>query len=133
MNHRKILKIWWILFVCGISLSWIAEPLFAQEPAETRKWIGWGQAFGNYTQDDITQTEDVEGYTGEIMLSHRIFDDSMALGKAIMNSYFPSGFEDSFGIFTISKLMSITTTTPLVWANHLKFTTNFKWERQPTW
>ena len=89
MNHRKILGIYWLTLFCGITLSCIAKPLFAQDPAETRKWIGWGQAFGHYTQDDINQTEAAEGYTGEIMLSHRIFGDSMALGKAIMNTYFP--------------------------------------------
>ena len=104
MNHRKILKIWWLALVCGFIFSCMAKPLFAQDPAETRKWIGWGQAFGNYTQDDINQTEDSEGYTGEIMLSHRIFDDSMALGKAVMNTYFPVGFEDTFGNFHDVKL-----------------------------
>ncbi len=104
MNHRKILKICWIVLFSGIALCWIPKSLFAQDPAETRRWIGWGQAFGNYTQDDITQTEDAEGYTGEIMLSHRIFDDSMALGKAVMNTYFPVGFEDTFGNFHDVKL-----------------------------
>ena len=31
------------------------------------------------------------------MLSHRIFDDSMALGKAFMDTRFEHGFEDTFG------------------------------------
>ena len=101
MNHRKILKIWWLALFCGLTFSCIAKPLFAQDPAETRKWIGGGQAFGTYGQsDDINQTEESEGYTGEIMLSHRIFDDSMALGKAVMDTYFPVGFEDTLRQFS---------------------------------
>ena len=97
MNHRKILKIWWLALFCGISLSCIAKPLFAQDPAETRKWIGGGDAFGTYGQSDVEESEDLEGITLEIMLSHRIFDDSMALGKAFMDTRFEHGFEDTYG------------------------------------
>ena len=97
MNHRKILKFWWLVLCCEIALSWMAEPLIAQDPAETRKWIGGGNAFGTYGQSDVEEAEDLNGITLEIMLSHRIFDDSMALGKAFMDTRFEHGFEDTFG------------------------------------
>ena len=86
MNHRKILKIWWIALFFGITFSCFAKPLIAQDPAETRKWIGGGNAFGTYGQSDVEEAEDLNGITLEIMLSHRIFDDSMALGKAFMDT-----------------------------------------------
>ena len=86
MNHRKILEIWWIALFCGITFSFTAKPLFARDPAETRKWIGGGNAFGTYGQSDVQESEELEGITLEIMLSHRIFDDSMALGKAFMDT-----------------------------------------------
>ncbi len=97
MNHRKILKICWLVLFSGIALCWIPKSLFAQDPAETRKWIGGGDAFGTYGQSDVEETEDLEGITLEIMLSHRIFDDSMALGKAFMDTRFEHGFEDTYG------------------------------------
>ena len=104
MNHRKILKIWWLALLCGFIFSCMAKPLFAQDPAETRKWIGGGDAFGTYGQSDVEESEDLEGITLEIMLSHRIFDDSMALGKAFMDTRFEHGFEDTTEIITRSTL-----------------------------
>ena len=97
MNHRKILKIWWIALFFGITFSCFAKPLIAQDPAETRKWVGGGNAFGTYGQSDVEEAEDLNGITLELMLSHRIFDDSMALGKAFMDTRFEHGFEDTFG------------------------------------
>ena len=67
-----------------------------QEAAETRKWLGSGSAFGSHGQSDIDKCEDLDGITLEIMVSHQIFDDSMALGKAFLDTRFEHGFEDSY-------------------------------------
>ena len=97
MNHRKILYISLSVLVCGYFFILYAGVVFAQDPAETRKWIGGGDAFGNYGQSDVEESEEIKGITLEIMLSHRIFDDSMALGKAFMDTRFEHGFEDTYG------------------------------------
>ena len=108
------------------------EPLFAQEPAETRKWVGGGEAFGTYGQSDVDKSEDLEGITLEIMLSHRIFDDSMALGKAFMDTRFEHGFEDSYGNYHHIMQGSFTDITPLDLENPLSYTTSSRWVLQQT-
>ena len=56
MNHRKILKVWWLALICVIAPIWNTDLVFAQDPAETRKWIGGGDAFGSYGQSDVDKS-----------------------------------------------------------------------------
>ena len=48
----------------------------AQTPAETRKWIGFGQNFGFYDEDGMPGNQEVKGTTYEYMAGHYTFDDS---------------------------------------------------------
>ena len=70
----------------------------AQEPAEKRKWIGWGQAYGFYEQDDL-KSVNMEGITLEYMSSHRSFKDAMVLGEALLHTRFEHHFNDDQGIY----------------------------------
>jgi hypothetical protein len=68
-----------------------------QEAAETKNWLGGGSAFGSHGQSDVNKSEGLDGVTLEVMVSHQIFDDSMALGKAFLDTRFEHGFEDGYG------------------------------------
>ena len=59
-----------LLWLWTFSVAFSAATLNAQEPAEQRKWIGWGAAYGSYEQDDL-KSEEMEGITLELMASHR--------------------------------------------------------------
>ena len=92
-----------------------AKPLIAQDPAKLEMDRG-GNAFGTYGQSDVEEAEDLNGSPWN-NASHRIFDDSMALGKAFMDTRFEHGFEDTFGIITRSTLGFFMDTIHLEWEN----------------
>ncbi|MEL0160599.1 MAG: hypothetical protein VXA48_16780, partial [Deltaproteobacteria bacterium] len=69
----------------------------AQTPAETRKWIGFGQNFGFYDEDGMPGNQEVTGTTYEYMAGHYTFDDSTAKGQAYLYNDFSSKFEDTAG------------------------------------
>ena len=74
-----------VTFVCFCFLGMVATSTVcnAQEPAEERKWIGWGQAYGFYEQDDL-KSSNMEGIT---------------LGVALLQTRFEHHFNDDQGIY----------------------------------
>ena len=89
-----------VTFLCFCFLGMVATSTVcnAQEPAEKRKWIGWGQAYGFYEQDDL-KSVNMEGITLEYMSSHRSFKDAMVLGEALLHTRFEHHFNDDQGIY----------------------------------
>ena len=84
-------------FVFALGMVATSTVCDAQEPAEKRKWIGWGQAYGFYEQDDL-KSSNMEGITLEYMSSHRSFKDAMVLGKHFLHTRFEHHFNDQ-GIY----------------------------------
>jgi hypothetical protein len=85
------------LWFCILNVLFSATTSNAQDPAEKRMWLGWGQAYGNYEQDDL-KSVDMQGITLELMTSHRSFQDGMVLGKALMDTRLEHHFTDDTGL-----------------------------------
>ncbi len=85
--------------ILPILLAFIfsVQVTFAQTPAETRNWIGFGQNFGFYDEDGMPSNQEVKGTTYEYMAGHFTFDDSTTMGRAYLYNDFSSKFEDSSG------------------------------------
>ncbi|MEK9667535.1 MAG: hypothetical protein VW701_10300, partial [Deltaproteobacteria bacterium] len=67
-----------------VLLSWTAVTLlylipmqgvFAQDMAETRRWIGFGHSYGDYGENDLDTTYSVKGLANEIMMAHEMNED----------------------------------------------------------
>ena len=95
LSWKKSTIFWW-LWILSVSFSTVTSN--AQEPAEKRMWLGWGQAYGNYEQDDL-KSEEMEGISLELMASHRSFEDNMVLGKALLDTRFEHHFLDDQGLY----------------------------------
>ena len=57
LDGKKFTVLFWLW---TLSVAFSAVTSNAQEPAEQRKWIGWGAAYGSYEQDDL-KAEEMEG------------------------------------------------------------------------
>ena len=89
-----------LLIVCGITIIlslMLITSAVAQEPAETRRWIGFGNSYGDYGENDLDQTYSVKGLANEIMMAHKMYDDGTAFGQALMDTRFEKSFEDTDG------------------------------------
>ena len=95
LRHKKSVTLFSFCFLGMVTISTVCN---AQEPAEKRKWIGWGQAYGFYEQDDL-KSSNMEGITLEYMSSHRSFKDAMVLGEALLHTRFEHHFNDDQGIY----------------------------------
>ena len=84
LRDKKSVTFFSFCFLGMVTTSTVCN---AQEPAEKRKWIGWGQAYGFYEQDDL-KSSNMEGITLEYMSSHRSFKDAMVLGEALLHTRF---------------------------------------------
>jgi len=85
-----------ILLGCCL-LMYIEEVALCQTVMDTRQWLGAGQVYGDYEQEDLDATVDMQGLTYEIMQSHEIFKNSTTWGKAILDTRFSKSFEDIHG------------------------------------
>ena len=78
--------------IFGITFSCFAKPLIAQDPAETRNGSEVVTRLVRMAKATLKKLKTSRDHL-EIMLSHRIFDDSMALGKAFMDTRFEHGLK----------------------------------------
>ena len=92
--RRTYLLFWTVsTLVCLIPLQ---API-AQEMAETRRWIGFGNSFGDYGENDLDTTYPVKGLANEIMMAHEMNEDGTTFGQALMDTRFERSFEDKDG------------------------------------
>ena len=92
---RSTLLLFWTLstLVCLIPL----RALLAQDMAETRRWIGFGNSYGDYGENDLDKTYAVKGLANEIMMAHQMNEDGTTFGQALMDTRFERSFEDRDG------------------------------------
>ena len=90
----KYFVAWMIPIILNLILF---QQGFAQELAETRRWIGFGNSYGDYGEKDLDGTYSVKGLANEIMMAHKIFDDGTAFGQALLDTRFEKSFEDKDG------------------------------------
>ena len=92
---RCTLLLFWTVstLVCLIPL----QGLFAQDMAETRRWIGFGNSYGDYGENDLDTNYAVKGLANEIMMAHEMNEDSTTFGQALMDTRFERSFEDTDG------------------------------------
>ena len=65
MVRSNLLLFWTVsTLVCLIPL----QALLAQDMAETRRWIGFGNSYGDYGENDLDTTYAVKGLANEIMM-----------------------------------------------------------------
>ena len=92
--RRTYLLFWTVsTLVCLIPL----QGPFAQDMAETRRWIGFGNSFGDYGENDLDTTYPVKGLANEIMMAHEMNEDGTTFGQALMDTRFERSFEDTDG------------------------------------
>ena len=92
--RRTYLLLWTVsTLVCLIPL----QGPFAQDMAETRRWIGFGNSFGDYGENDLDTTYPVKGLANEIMMAHEMNEDGTTFGQALMDTRFERSFEDTDG------------------------------------
>ena len=92
--RRTYLLFWNVAtLVCLIPL----QGPFAQDMAETRRWIGFGNSFGDYGENDLDTTYPVKGLANEIMMAHEMNEDGTTFGQALMDTRFERSFEDTDG------------------------------------
>ena len=92
--RRTYLLFWTVsTLVCLIPL----QGPFAQDMAETRRWIGFGNSFGDYGENDLDTTYPVKGLANEIMMAHKMNEDGTTFGQALMDTRFERSFEDKDG------------------------------------
>ena len=92
--RRTYLLFWTVsTLVCFIPL----QGPFAQDMAETRRWIGFGNSFGDYGENDLDTTYPVKGLANEIMMAHEMNEDGTTFGQALMDTRFERSFEDKDG------------------------------------
>ena len=84
------------LLILG-SLYFGAALVHGQALHDTRRWLGAGQVYGDYGQEDLDTTVDLKGLTYELMESHEIFKNSTTWGKAFLDTRFSKSFEDFQG------------------------------------
>ena len=92
---RRTYLLYWTVstLVCLIPL----QGPFAQDMAETRRWIGFGNSFGDYGENDLDTTYPVKGLANEIMMAHEMNEDGTTFGQALMDTRFERSFEDTDG------------------------------------
>ena len=92
---RSTLLLFWTVstLVCLIPL----RALLAQDMAETRRWIGFGNSYGDYGENDLDTTYAVKGLANEIMMAHQMNEDGTTFGQALMDTRFERSFEDTDG------------------------------------
>ncbi len=94
MMRSKVFLFWTIatlLYVIPL------QGLFAQDMAETRRWIGFGHSYGDYGENDLDTTYSVKGLANEIMMAHKMNEDGTTFGQALMDTRFEHSFEDTDG------------------------------------
>ena len=91
---------------CTFLLFWTVSTLIclvplqdtlAQDMAETRRWIGFGNSYGDYGENDLGTTYSVKGLANEIMMAHEMNEDGTTFGQALMDTRFELSFEDTDG------------------------------------
>ena len=92
---RRTYLLYWTVstLVCLIPL----QGPFAQDMTETRRWIGFGNSFGDYGENDLDTTYPVKGLANEIMMAHEMNEDGTTFGQALMDTRFERSFEDTDG------------------------------------
>ena len=73
------------------------QSLLAQDMAEIRRWIGFGNSYGDYGENDLDTTYSVKGLANEIMMAHEMNEDGTTFGQALMDTRFEHSFEDTDG------------------------------------
>ena len=73
------------------------QSLLAQDMAEIRRWIGFGNSYGDYGENDLDTTYPVKGLANEIMMAHEMNEDGTTFGQALMDTRFERSFEDKDG------------------------------------